>query len=118
METDQSDTIQSPYIEVAEVEFELVDGLSELDSLESLIAVIANRFNLHLIKTVAHEFDPHGVTIVGIVGESHISVHTWPENNYGHIEIFSCRELPAAKEIKAKLTDYIENILKVQKRAR
>jgi len=118
METNQTDTIQRPHIDVAEVEFELADSLSDPKSIESLVAVVARQFDLNLIKTLTHEFDPHGVTTIGIVGESHISIHTWPENNYGHIEIFSCHELPETDTIKTKLTDSIGSIVDVRKRGR
>jgi S-adenosylmethionine decarboxylase len=41
-------------------------------------------------------FQPHGVTCVLILAESHITVSTWPEADLAHIDVFTCRaDVPA-----------------------
>ncbi len=35
-------------------------------------------------------FNPHGVTAVLLLAESHISIHTWPEYGYAALDIFTC----------------------------
>lgn len=37
-----------------------------------------------------HHFDPHGVTAVLLVAESHLSCHTWPEAGYAAVDVFTC----------------------------
>ena len=38
-----------------------------------------------------HDFgDRYGFTGVAVLAESHISIHTWPENDYAAIDIFMC----------------------------
>lgn len=39
-----------------------------------------------------HEFSPHGVSGVILIAESHISIHTWPENHFAAVDIFTCGE--------------------------
>jgi S-adenosylmethionine decarboxylase len=43
-----------------------------------------------LISEVSHSFDPHGVTALGLLAESHISIHTWPEYAYAAVDVFTC----------------------------
>ncbi len=43
-----------------------------------------------LLKLNSHKFDPQGVTAFAILAESHISIHTWPENGYAAVDIFTC----------------------------
>lgn len=43
-----------------------------------------------LLKLESHRFEPQGVTVVALVAESHLSIHTWPENNYAGVDIFTC----------------------------
>ncbi|MPY93371.1 MAG: adenosylmethionine decarboxylase [Acidimicrobiia bacterium] len=43
-----------------------------------------------LIKTVVHQFSPHGVTAVAVLAESHLSIHTWPEMGYAAVDYFTC----------------------------
>lgn len=39
---------------------------------------------------VSHSFEPQGVTALGLLSESHISIHTWPEIGYAAVDIFTC----------------------------
>ncbi len=39
-----------------------------------------------------HTFNPHGVSGVVIIAESHLSIHTWPEYGYAAVDIFTCGE--------------------------
>ncbi len=43
-----------------------------------------------LLKLVSHQFDPQGVTALALLAESHMSIHTWPENGYAAIDVFTC----------------------------
>jgi len=45
-----------------------------------------------LLQLSSHKFHPQGVTAIGLLAESHISIHTWPENNYAAVDIFTCGE--------------------------
>ena len=43
-----------------------------------------------LMGEVSHKFHPQGVTALGLLAESHISIHTWPEYGYAAADIFTC----------------------------
>lgn len=49
----------------------------------------------------------HGYTSVGLLKESHISIHTYPEYNSIQIDFFSCNELNKRQNI-----EYMERIFK------
>lgn len=36
-------------------------------------------------------FQPHGITCVLVLAESHLIVSTWPEHRLAHIDLFTCR---------------------------
>ncbi|HHN77649.1 MAG TPA: adenosylmethionine decarboxylase [Phycisphaerales bacterium] len=42
------------------------------------------------IEGIHHHFSPAGVTCVGLLAESHISIHTWPEVGYAAVDVFTC----------------------------
>ncbi len=46
----------------------------------------------NIVKTVFHYFNPHGVSGVVVIAESHFSIHTWPEHGYCAIDLFTCSE--------------------------
>ena len=43
-----------------------------------------------LLNQVSHRFHPQGVTAVGLLAESHLSIHTWPEYQYAGADMFTC----------------------------
>ena len=43
-----------------------------------------------LINLISHHFEPQGVTALALLAESHISIHTWPEDGYAAVDIFTC----------------------------
>ena len=43
-----------------------------------------------LLNLNSHKFSPQGVTAVGLLAESHLAIHTWPEMNYAAVDIFTC----------------------------
>jgi S-adenosylmethionine decarboxylase len=43
-----------------------------------------------IVQSVVHEFNPHGISGVVVIEESHFSVHTWPEYGYCALDIFTC----------------------------
>ncbi len=43
-----------------------------------------------ILNSYMHRFEPHGVSGVVVLAESHISIHTWPEEEYCAIDIFMC----------------------------
>lgn len=72
-----------------------------LDDLDLITAALANAASVAkstLLSQTAHRFEPHGVTAIALLAESHISVHTWPELGYAAADIFTCGEhcLPEA----------------------
>ena len=43
-----------------------------------------------LLGIQSHKFQPQGVTAVALLAESHISIHTWPENGMAICDVFTC----------------------------
>lgn len=54
-----------------------------------------------------HTFEPHGVSGVVLLAESHLTLHTWPEFGYAAIDLFSCSDAirvePAVESLKGTL---------------
>jgi S-adenosylmethionine decarboxylase proenzyme len=45
-----------------------------------------------------HSFHPQGFTGVVLLGESHATIHTWPEKHLAAVDFFSCSEYPKFSE--------------------
>ena len=58
--------------------------------LRSAITNAALRAGATLLQLITHHFQPHGVTGLALLAESHISIHTWPESGYAAVDVFTC----------------------------
>ncbi|MCS7213278.1 MAG: adenosylmethionine decarboxylase [Candidatus Calescibacterium sp.] len=59
-----------------------------------------------VVDYVTRKFDPQGVSVVIIVSESHIAIHTWPELRYAALDFYTCGEEDpesAVREVAEKL---------------
>jgi len=66
----------------------------DCQQLEGLLRRAAEAAGATILTSCFHDFgDGLGNTGVLVLAESHISVHTWPENNYAAIDIFVCSEI-------------------------
>jgi S-adenosylmethionine decarboxylase len=64
--------------------------VSDVDVLTRLAVAAVESGNGHVLET-SHVVFPNGaVTLVLILAESHLSIHTWPEENLIAIDLFSC----------------------------
>mgnify|MGYP002003041751 CR=1 FL=1 len=46
---------------------------------------------LEVLKVDTYKFQPYGVTGYALLAESHISIHTWPEDDLARCDLFSCK---------------------------
>ncbi len=70
-----------------------------LDDAEGILLALTESVRQAGLTPVAnciHKFDPLGVSGVVILAESHISIHTWPEQGFAAVDILSCGSAPAA----------------------
>ena len=51
-----------------------------------------------VVGELFHQFEPVGVSGVLLIAESHVSVHTWPEDRFVGVDIFTC-----GKEMDAEI---------------
>ncbi|HEY9552895.1 adenosylmethionine decarboxylase [Allosphingosinicella sp.] len=66
-------------------------GLADVALVERALAEAAEAAGATLLDIRLHGFGPgQGVTGVALLGESHISIHSWPEHGYAAIDIFLC----------------------------
>jgi S-adenosylmethionine decarboxylase len=64
--------------------------VTDVARLTSLTAAAVAAGNGHVLDT-SHVIFPNGaITLVLILAESHLSIHTWPEENLIAIDLFSC----------------------------
>lgn len=82
--------------------------ITSAQELEKILIASAKHANSTPLKVAIEKFEPQGITGVVIVAESHISVHTWPEENYVAVDAFTCGD----NTIPQKAIEYLQKQFK------
>lgn len=74
-------------MDLREVSF---DKLNDVDFLRSAMVEAANRCGATIVGENFIKFTPQGVTGVLVLSESHLSIHTYPEEGFAAIDCYTC----------------------------
>lgn len=66
--------------------------LNNKDKIEMAMKRAAIESNATIVSSIFQTFNPHGVSGVVVIAESHLAIHTWPEYNYAAVDVFTCGE--------------------------
>lgn len=58
----------------------------------TLLTNAAKKAGAHILQASVHRFSPMGCSVIVILKETHISLHTWPEFGFAALDIFLCGE--------------------------
>jgi len=65
--------------------------LDDLDHVETALRACVDAAGATLLHIHLHHFEPNGgISGVAVLAESHISIHSWPENGYAALDVFMC----------------------------
>lgn len=67
-----------------------VEAINDAKNVEERMIEAVRLSGAKMVKSVIHKFNPHGISGVIVIEESHFSVHTWPEYGYCALDIFTC----------------------------
>ena len=90
---------------------------NSFEAVEQLAESIISGLDLHVVKKHSHAFFPKGITIVYILSESHLAIHTWPELGVIHIDLVTCSprtKVEFEKSLKYTLNGYKVRSVKVR----
>lgn len=64
--------------------------LNDLHKIEMYMKRAAIECGATIVNATFHQFNPHGVSGVVVIAESHLAIHTWPEYRYAAVDVFTC----------------------------
>jgi S-adenosylmethionine decarboxylase len=77
--------------------------ITDVSKLQDILVEAAKQANTQVWSVSFSRFPPNGVSGVVVISESHLSVHTWPEENYMALDIYTC----GAKSMPFKAVEYV-----------
>lgn len=66
--------------------------LNDVDFIISILTEAAGICGATILNTASHKFEPYGVTAILLLSESHLSIHTWPEEGKAAADCYTCGE--------------------------
>lgn len=93
------------------IDFEYVGGLPDVESL--MDNAINTTGEITVVDKFKHNFSPFGLSLIYILAESHISIHTWEEYNYISLDFYTCGDATPKNTCDVFLKNFkIKNIKK------
>lgn len=78
------------------------DEIDESDrEMERVVGILVESLNLRMLKKVFYRFRPVGKTLLFVLSQSHLAIHTFPENKMIHLDLVSCSGLTKEEVTKA-----------------
>jgi len=89
-----------------------IQKLKTIDMIKPLMEKIIEALNLNVVGECSHQFKkdnlPYGVTMVYLLAESHLSIHTFVDEGKITLDLFTCSLGVETEKIKSIIKDYFE----------
>ncbi|SFS97696.1 adenosylmethionine decarboxylase [Paenibacillus sp. 453mf] len=87
------------------------DLLNNEDFLQVQMVEAADACGATILSVQSRQFEPQGATVLVMLSESHLSIHTYPERGFAAIDCYTCGEA-----VDPQLAvDYLVSVLKPEK---
>jgi S-adenosylmethionine decarboxylase len=68
------------------------DVLNDAKTLQHHMVEAAKACGATVLSVQAQQFEPQGATVLVLLSESHISIHTYPEKGFAALDCYTCGE--------------------------
>jgi len=79
------------------------EHLDDVSALEACLVEAARSGGARVVESRFHRFEPHGISGIVVLAESHLAIHTWPELELAAADVFTCGDGAVADAIVRRL---------------
>ncbi|NMM52178.1 adenosylmethionine decarboxylase [Paenibacillus aquistagni] len=87
------------------------DMLNDAEYLQTQLVEAAEVCGATVLSVQAQQFEPQGATVLVLLSESHLSIHTYPERGFAAIDCYTCGD---TVDPQAAI-DHLVSVLKPEK---
>lgn len=91
-----------------------IELLHDLDKMKTLLETICANYDFSILEKVDHKFHPEGISILYLLSESHLSIHTFPEKYYIALDLYTCRQYDD-NSVYLEIYDYLVDCFQADK---
>jgi S-adenosylmethionine decarboxylase len=66
----------------------IFESFDNVDFVKETLLTAVSEANMTLLNFTYHKFEPQGLTVLALLAEGHISIHTYPNINYTAVDVF------------------------------
>ena len=66
------------------------EALNNMDLLQTMLSTAIHAADLKMLSIQSYQFSPEGITVVALLTDGHLAIHTYPEVGFAAIDIFTC----------------------------
>jgi S-adenosylmethionine decarboxylase len=66
------------------------DLLNDVNRLEHHLKEAAKACGATILSVQSHQFEPQGATVLVMLSESHLTIHTYPEKGFAALDCYTC----------------------------
>ena len=92
--------------------------LQRVEPLRTMLLAATRDSGATILADHFHQFEPHGVTGVLLLTESHLSIHTWPEEGLVTVDVFTCGTMDTElilQRLRDALSPHRENLTTIRR---
>jgi len=64
--------------------------LEDVAIVEAIMNKVVSEAQLKVVGEISYQFKPDGASVIKMISESHVAIHTWPEHGYAAVDVFTC----------------------------
>lgn len=82
--------------------------LNDFEFIKTAMLAAITGANLTVQDLIGHKTEPQGLTAIALLGQSHMSIHTYPELNYAAVDLFTFGDYSHADKALTILKGYLK----------
>ena len=79
------------------------EALNDMEGLQKLVSLAVNSANLRMLSVQSYQFEPEGVTVLALLTDGHLGIHSYPELGFAAVDIFTCDSQSSPEKALATL---------------
>ena len=93
-----------------------VKPLKTVEGVKPLMEKIIEEMKLTVLGSLSHQFEPYGATLLYLLGESHLSIHTYVEERYCAIDLYCCNPNINMNDVLSIIYEYFKGDCIIKKK--
>ena len=66
------------------------ETLNDMVLLQNMVSQAIHAANLKMLSVQTYQFEPEGITVLALLTDGHLGIHSYPELGFAAVDLFTC----------------------------